>query len=795
MGIILLKPHYMHPVKSLCILFIFMLISISNFGQTQAEITKSTEIQSINGKDFYVHIVQKGHTVYSISKVYDIPSEEIFFHNPDARNGISIDQILYLPLESRDKEINQKLNNNNFEYLLHIVQKKETLYGISKKYEVDIDVILDLNPEAEKGLKIGQYLKIPAITRELDPELPGAPDKFVEHKVAAGETLYRLSKMYGVSIADIKKYNPSMNQPIKVGEIIYFPYSSKDEIIKKDTLQYKWYKVRAGDNIYKIALKKRISYDSILLVNPGLSETLNPGQRIKIPKTNPYKTYINHIVQNRSKLKKIAKMYGLGSKALNNLNPGKTKKLQRGELIKIPLPTYIPLRIDTESETESSLKPIPDKLLRIVDIDSIRCNQQYLHTEEVFKVALMLPLYLEEADSMFVQRFKQMEVKSEFKSFNFLQFYEGFKLAVDSLVESGLRLEVFVYDVDNQVSKTIQVLQKPELSEMDMIIGPLFRKNFKLVSNFARMFDIKIINPLSRRNEILDHENVIKLKPNPQAQLKIVENIIKEENPQAKILLVRHNNYKYGEEVSTLKQNLEMDIEDRISIANSMLDNIIKHYSEADTTLPDGELLESLNIEEIIIYREFVENAIDDSTSFANRIDEIIFTNEGIEGVLRKASIIRENYVVAFSDNKAFAFELMTKLNELKDSINVVFIGLPEWDRFSDMETDHLHNLNIHFLSDSYIDYNNDAVIRFVKRYRDKYKTEPDKYAFDGYDIGFYFLSAMLHYGRSFERCLPYYDEQLLQTSFQFKHSEPAGLENQFWNPFIFRNYKKILLK
>ena len=125
----------------------------------------------------------------------------------------------------------------------------------------------------------------------------------------------------------------------------------------------------------------------------------------------------------------------------------------------------------------------------------------------------------------------------------------------------------------------------------------------------------------------------------------------------------------------------------------------------------------------------------------------------------------------------------------------MVVIGLPEWNRFSDMETDHLHNLDIHFLSDSYIDYNNDAVKIFVKKYRNTFKTEPDQYAFDGYDIGFYFLSALLHYGKSFERCLPYYNEKLLQTSYEFKKSHPAGLENQHWNPFIYRNYKKILLK
>ncbi len=76
-----------------------------------------------------------------------------------------------------------------------------------------------------------------------------------------------------------------------------------------------------------------------------------------------------------------------------------------------------------------------------------------------------------------------------------------------------VNVKVYVYDVDNQVSKTIKVLQKPELTKMDLIIGPFYKRNFKLVSHFAKMFDIKIVNPLSRRNEILTHDNLIKVKP------------------------------------------------------------------------------------------------------------------------------------------------------------------------------------------------------------------------------------------------------------------------------------------
>ncbi len=90
---------------------------------------------------------------------------------------------------------------------------------------------------------------------------------------------------------------------------------------------------------------------------------------------------------------------------------------------------------------------------------------------------------------------------------------------------------------------------------------------------------------------------------------------------------------------------------------------------------------------------------------------------------------------------------------------------------------------------DSYIDYQRPEVKAFVLKYRDRYKTEPMEYAFDGFDIGYYFLSALMRYGKDFHQCIPYFEQELIQNKFIFRHERYRGYENQHWNIFGFDDY------
>ncbi|HXA02938.1 MAG TPA: LysM peptidoglycan-binding domain-containing protein, partial [Cytophagaceae bacterium] len=103
-------------------------------------------------------------------------------------------------------------------FILHKVDSKETLFSISKRYGASVADLKKYNPTAAAGLKVGQVIKVPAkasASRTSDntqirqvQNNPAANPK--SHKVAAKETLYSISKKYGISVDDLKKANPDL---------------------------------------------------------------------------------------------------------------------------------------------------------------------------------------------------------------------------------------------------------------------------------------------------------------------------------------------------------------------------------------------------------------------------------------------------------------------------------------------------------------------------------------------------------------------------------------------------------
>jgi LysM repeat protein len=758
----------------------------------QVQVVKSSDTELIEGKKYYMHEVEKGHTVYSISRAYDVSVDEIYFENPEARDGIQIGDLLRIPVMGRDREISDNLRSGDFNFIFHIVQKGETLYSIGRIYDVSPEELVKANPGADKALKTGQYIRVPVRPHEMkdegDKPLQKEDDNMlIEHVVASGETLFSIAKKYDFTVKELETVNPGLDTRISPGEIIYIPFIKKEE--KEESLPYIQHKVIPKETLYSIAVNYGVSIDSIKILNPGLTSAIQAGQVILIPIKKDQNDFITHRVRSNKRLKKIARMYSLDADEIREINPSAGNRVSQGTILRIPIPPMAGMPV-----AEPSLPEIPDEVYKLVDADSIRCHQDLDYRDNVFKVALMVPLYLEEADSLPRLSSRNVEEYIESPPFKFIQFYEGMLIAVDSLRKQGLQVDLHVYDVDEKVAKTIKVLQDPALMEMDIIIGPLFRKNFKLVSNYAKLFNINIVNPLTTRDEILDYKHVFKIKPAQRTQLDLAEQVIRRDFAEAKIIIVRQDQFRYGEMANELKNRLERSMQDKVQIANSLLDNIIKEYSILDTTLAEGELIDNLIIENMMIYREFLELQMDDSTSFVNRVDEVVYAEEGIEGVLKRASIIRPTVIVALSDRKVFSLELITRLNEFRDSLQMTIFGFPGWYEFSAMETEYLQNLNTHVLSDSYVDYSDQDVIGFVKQFRRSFYTEPARYAFDGFDTGYYFLGALLKYGRDFEKCVPYNQQKLIQNTYLFRHKRNRGFENQHWNLLKYSNYSVLKL-
>ena len=98
-------------------------------------------------------------------------------------------------------------------FIIHSVGEKETLYAISRRYGTSVDNILQYNPTADAGLEIGQILKIPYVPKKTARATGGTT-----HTVAAKETMFSISKMYGVTVDEIKQWNNLSDNTLSIGQ-------------------------------------------------------------------------------------------------------------------------------------------------------------------------------------------------------------------------------------------------------------------------------------------------------------------------------------------------------------------------------------------------------------------------------------------------------------------------------------------------------------------------------------------------------------------------------------------------
>jgi len=202
-------------------IFTYLLILGFTFSACSQTATKSSNIQTINGKKFYLHKVEKGQSLYAISKLYEIDLNAIVIENPDAIDGIKPGQELKVPFE---KVKTDEFSPADYEkYQIHKVAKGETLYSISKKYNVSEESIAALNPLAKSSLKEGQQLKIVERKKQVVPNNTSNPllgDAYEMYKVEKGETVYAITKKFGITSDDFYLWNPDAKSGVKVDQMV-----------------------------------------------------------------------------------------------------------------------------------------------------------------------------------------------------------------------------------------------------------------------------------------------------------------------------------------------------------------------------------------------------------------------------------------------------------------------------------------------------------------------------------------------------------------------------------------------
>ncbi|MBQ7533197.1 MAG: hypothetical protein IJT45_05815 [Bacteroidales bacterium] len=420
-----------------------------------------------------------------------------------------------------------------------------------------------------------------------------------------------------------------------------------------------------------------------------------------------------------------------------------------------------------------------------------------VRAQETYRVALMVPLYLEQVDEAFYEAEPSNKMLLT-KPFSFLHFYEGFMIAADSVVSSrNMHLELKVYDVDNDVRKAQTAIDDPWLNTADMIVGPFYLKAFNVVKNFAAEKGIPIVNPITQRSEIVDYyPNVIKVRPSLEAQMKPLDSLIKQQYHANNIFIIKKDKYLDNEIVDKITEIAERNIDSVSYVPNKHIVDVIKKHQKRWKYLKvEFEETDYLT-DNISLDVNILKRSIDDSTAFNNHVVNITYDRDSLNVVPRYASAMRNNLFIVYGNDKVFANEIVNKVTKLIENYPITVIMLPEWNKFEGLFHDNLMKMHAIYFDEKYIDYQNIRTEIFICKFRNRYETEPSDYAYQGFDIGWYFLNALRLFGGDMISNLPYFNIPLLQTDFRFEQKDvESGYENTFWNVYQFKGYNRIILE
>lgn len=335
----------------------------------------------------------------------------------------------------------------------------------------------------------------------------------------------------------------------------------------------------------------------------------------------------------------------------------------------------------------------------------------------IHSIGLILPFYSRGVDPAAVN---EEEVRRADVA---LEFYQGFKLAIDSLSRSGGHFQLQVLDAGDD-RDALSRIAPGVVKDNDLVIGPIFPEGIRIFSELVSLKDRVIVSPLAASS--------------PSAF----------NNPA----LVTLNN---GIDQHAAK--LAADIHSRYG--NASVNLILINTRSADDqkfSVPFRTELERL-------------------TKGAIRITEAVNT-QGIEQRLVRN---KTNVVVVASDELKFVRPTVYRLYRLKTAqkYQVDLYGHPNWSRL-DLDAGQLQALNTRISSSYCVDYGSPAVRKFVARYRAEYWEEPSEYAFKGFDTGYFFGSLLMDHGRDYVQNIGSSSYHGLHSDFLFSYDGQYGFRN-----------------
>ena len=184
-------------------------------------------------------------------------------------------------VENNQPKVENATNYEDENFIYHTIQAKENIYQLTKKYNVSEQMLKNLNPkQIESGLKVGDVIRIPKDKKIVSTPITTNSNS-ENYIVGKGETLYSLSKKFNVSVDDFYAENPTLQTAgLKDGMEIIIPKKSGRATIENNFINYT---VQPGDTAYNITKRYNTTLEELLELNPEALNGLKADMILKIP--------------------------------------------------------------------------------------------------------------------------------------------------------------------------------------------------------------------------------------------------------------------------------------------------------------------------------------------------------------------------------------------------------------------------------------------------------------------------------------------------------------------------------
>lgn len=776
-------------------------------------VNKETELKNdvvTANFDFFYHVASNNETFERLSSIYLIPERYIFKANPDLTSPLREGEYVKIPVEEAfdilDGETKVSRSSSNV--------STNVRSSVSNPIRTSSASIKKNNQS--KSTNNGNTAAI-SETVSFNPDILVIKD--YRHVVILGETTKTIADKYGIPVEILKAANPGLGNSVTKGDRLRVPDKTKfgqtdnikptvkkePKIVEPDTdssitdpissgpkVETIKHKVKKKETLYSIGREYGVTVDDLIEANEGLTTTISIGQIILVPKKKISTPYLTHRVKYSTRVNKIAKLYRIPVYQIREFNPSIGKRVYQDQLIKIPVGNSAIMALPLVNNNVPGKDENPESFKFPNETDNNDCIFQP-NQDRIFKVALMVPLFLEEADSLNREEFL-VSHQPFFTPFRFIQFYEGAQIAIDSISKQGMKVEMYVYDVDRNLTKTTQVLRQRELRSMDLIIGPFYRNSFNQVALFAGNFNIPIVNPLSYRDAVIrNYKTVIKVKPDVRTQTEMAKTYVENFANDSKIFLISQTSYKDADKVIELNNGLLSTLEPQVKFSNEDLFNLSFSVALRDTLFDDTTTPPPFIFENTEIYPAILETLPSDSTTINNYLVRINYATDSLYPFLEHASPLRNNLVVLYGTQKSFIMDVINRLNECRDTFDIQLLGAPTWERINNLSNVKMNNLNLTYFSSNHINYQSENTQNFISTFRKSFSTEPNGYAFSGFDITYYFLSSLFYLGDDFRDCIEQFPMKLLHTKYSYKRiANTDNFENTYWNLLQIKHMTRI---